>query len=405
MPVRRHRHEPITRINSKVGRDINRSIILDAIRRRQPISRAEISELTQLNKSTVSHIVSDLLEEDLLAESPDRSGGVGRNRVNLSIMQGRHYVGAIAFDAPCTRVAIVDINGTLKAREEIRTKMVAPEQLVAQSIARLQSLQDMIGPHHFHGLGISVAGIMDSSQSKVIHAANLGWNNVDLAAVIRAQFPDLEIASVENDAKSAAMAELLLGKHNLAGADLVYLLLGAGIGAGIAVNGRILHGHTHAAGEVGHMTLVDGGEQCQCGNAGCFEIYASERAPVRWFENAKHLAANTASPRTLSDVVDAARSSDPDALHAIHTWAEHIGVGIGDMIAILDPQVVVLGGAITQIWDLVYTTINEAAHGRGTFARERSAAILPTSLTDHPPLLGAAALAIRRIFADYRMMV
>jgi predicted NBD/HSP70 family sugar kinase len=246
-----------------------------------------------------------------------------------------------------------------------------------------------------------VAGIVDSSQSLVTYAANLGWNNVDLSALIREQVPDVESVSVENDAKAAALAELLLGTHRLTSTNLVFLLLGAGIGAGIVVNGRIIGGSTHAAGEVGHMTVVDGGEPCSCGNAGCWELYASERAPVKWFAEAKHSQPGSPVVSALSDVVDAARGGDEDALGALRRWAQHIGVGIGDLICILDPEVVIVGGAITQIWDLVREDINDAARGRGRFARQLTTTVLPTSLPDHPPLLGAAALSIRRIFADY----
>jgi len=405
MQSKRHRHEGITRINSKVARDINRSILLTTVRRRQPISRAEISQITRLNKSTVSNIVAGLIEEDLLVESPDQGGGIGRNPVNLSIKQGMHFVGAISFDAPCVRIAVVDINGMLKARDEIWTKVLTPESLVAQCIARLNVLRSAIGSHQFHGIGASVAGIVDSSQSQVIYAANLGWNNVDLSGLIRAQAPDVDAISVENDAKAAALAELLFGTHGLSSANLVFLLLGAGIGAGIAVNGRILSGNTHAAGEVGHMTVVDGGEPCWCGNAGCWELYASERAPIKWLAEARRSQPGFALPVTLPDVVDAARAGDTDALNALRLWAKHIGVGIGDIISILDPEVVIVGGPITQIWDLVREEINEAARGRGKFSRQRTTTVLPTSLADHPPLLGAAALTIRRIFADFNISV
>jgi predicted NBD/HSP70 family sugar kinase len=388
-------------INSKVGRDINRAVMLNAIRQHQPISRAKISELTNLNKSTVSSIVASLLEEDLLVESIDRNGGVGRNPVNLSIKHGRHFVGAISFDAPCSKLAIVDIDGTIKARKDIRTSAGSPEALVAECIKGLNALRAKLGPHRFHGIGASVAGIVDSAQSRVVYAANLGWSNVNLGNIIRDQVPEIEIVSVENDAKASALAELLLGKHILSSTNLVYLLLTSGIGAGIAVGGRILSGNTHAAGEVGHMTLVDGGEPCSCGNSGCWELYASDRAPVRWFAGAKHASSN--ETYQLSDVIEAARAGDADAHGALHLWAQHIGVGIGDMICILDPEVVIVGGSIAQVWDLVSNDVNEAARGRGAFARQRTATILSTSLLDDPPLLGAAALSIRKIFADFRI--
>lgn len=390
-------------INSKVGRDINRAVMLNAIRQHQPISRAKISALTNLNKSTVSSIVASLLEEDLLVESIDRNGGVGRNPLNLSIKNGKHFVGAISFDAPSSRLAIVDIDGTIKARKDIRTSTGTPEVVVAECITGLNALRSKLGPHRFHGIGASVAGIVDSAQSRVVYAANLGWSNINLGNIIRDQVPDIELVSVENDAKASALAELLLGKHTLSSTNLVYLLLTSGIGAGIAVGGRILSGNSHAAGEVGHMTVVDGGEPCACGNAGCWELYASDRAPVRWFANAKNASPNDRARYKLSDVIDTARAGDEDARGALRLWAQHIGVGIGDMICILDPEVVIVGGSITQIWDMVSDDVNAAARGRGAFARQRTATILPTSLRDDPPLLGAAALSIRKIFADFRI--
>jgi hypothetical protein len=187
MQARRQMHEGITRINSKVARDINRSIIPATVRRGQPIPRSKIAEITHLNKSTVSSIVAHLIDEELLIESSDRagSGTVGRKPVNLSLTQGKHFIGAISFDAPCTRVAVVDINGTLRARDEIWTRVVSPGSLVAQSVARLNALRATIGPHRFHGIGASVGGIVDADQSRVIYAANLGWNNVDLSGLIR----------------------------------------------------------------------------------------------------------------------------------------------------------------------------------------------------------------------------
>jgi len=399
--VKKYKHERITRINSRVGRDINRSIILNTVRRSQPISRTQISDLTGLNKSSVSSIVASLIKEDLLVEAADRSGSVGRNPVNLSVRQGKHYVGAIAFDAPRTLVAAIDIDGTVKAQEEVRTDVTAPEALVAKCLSRLDGIRSRLGPHRFHGIGATVAGIVDASQSHVIHAANLGWNHVDLGAVIRERAPDLEMINVENDAKASALAELLLGQHRLTSTNLVFLSLGAGIGAGIAVNGRILSGSAHAAGEIGHMTVVDGGEPCPCGNTGCWELFASERAPVRWYLAAKKSAVESHGSTTLADVIAAARAGDTDAIASLRQWGQHVGVGIGNVICMFDPEVVIVGGSITQVWDLVQGSVQEEAHGHGDFSRQRTSKILPTSLLSTPALLGAAALCIRRIFADF----
>jgi predicted NBD/HSP70 family sugar kinase len=401
--MKKQRHERVTRINSKVARNINRSIILNTVRTSHPISRAKLAEVTQLNKSTVSSIVDGLIEEDLLSESPDRGGKIGRNPVNLAIKHGKHFVGAISLDAPCTRIAIIDIDGTIKARDEIWTKAIPPQNLLSQCIARLNALRLSLGTHRLHGIGVSVAGIVDASQSHVVYASNLEWNDVDLETIIRELMPNVETVSVENDAKASALAELILGKHRLSSTNLIFLLLSAGIGAGIIMHGRILGGTTNAAGEVGHMTIVEGGEPCQCGNAGCWELYASERAPVKWYSAAKKFSQSQAQGVTLSDVLSSAQAGDESARDALHLWGQHIGVGIGDMIRLLDPEVVIVGGTITQVWDIVADDIKSSARGKGVFAKQRGATILPTSLTDNPALLGAAALAIRKVFGDVRI--
>jgi predicted NBD/HSP70 family sugar kinase len=401
--MKKQKHERVTRINSKVARNINRSILLNTVRTSQPISRARLAEITQLNKSTVSSIVDGLLRDDLLEESPDRGGKIGRNPVNLGIKHGRHFVGAISLDAPCTRLAIVDIDGTIKARDEIWTKAVPAIDLLSQYINRLNVLRSSLGPHQFHGIGVSVAGIVDAAQSRVVYASNLGWVDVDLELVIRELLPDIGTISVENDAKASALAELILGTHQLSSTNLIFLLLGAGIGAGIVMHGRILGGTTNAAGEVGHMTVVDGGEPCQCGNAGCWELYASERAPIRWYSEVNKMSPEQRKDITIADVISDAQRGDENALNALHLWGQHIGVGIGDMIRILDPEVVVVGGTITQVWDIVAGDITSAARGKGAFAKQRGAAILPTSIPDNPSLLGAAALSVRKIFGDVRI--
>ena len=148
------------------------------------------------------------------------------------------------------------------------------------------------------------------------------------------------------------------------------------------------------------MTVVEGGERCSCGNAGCWHLYASEQALIRWFTELKSATPGSVPAVALSDVVDAARAGDEDALKALTTWAQHVGVGIGDLMCILDPSTVIVGGPITQVWDLVGETVNASAGGRRPLASQHKTTVLPTSLPDNPPLLGAAALSIRSVFAD-----
>ncbi len=401
--AKKARHGNILSINAKVARNINRAIILNSIRERQPISRAKISELTKLNKSTVSSIVASLIAEDLIIEEPDHNRGVGRNPINLRVKRGKHYVGAIYFDSTKTELAVIDMDGTIISSTEIKTEMGNPSGFVSLCIEKLNAMRGQFHPHHFRGIGVTVAGIVDAAQSKVVYAPNLGWQDLDLGQVVRQHAPNIEMVTVENDAKASALAELLLGTHRVNPNNVVFLSVGAGIGAGIVVDNHILSGGSHAAGEFGHMTIVEGGEQCTCGNQGCWEVYASDRATIRRYAAGKNLHQDQSANISLANIIEFAKHGDTVAREALTKSAQYIGLGIANIIRSFDPEVIIIGGTITQAWNVIYPEIMETVNKRGFFGKQRNTAILPTSLTANPPLLGAAALSIRKIFTDYRI--
>ncbi len=399
------RYNQITSINPKVGRNINRAIILNAIRQQQPISRTRISEMTELNKSTVSNIVSTLLAEDLVREEVAKNREIGRNPLDLSIKRGKNFVGAIYIDSVDTTLAIVDIDGTVESKIQIKTEAHHPAEFVTHCLEKLDGLRNQFARHRFRGIGVSVAGIVDALHSKVVFAPNLGWEDLDLGKIIREQAPDVEMIAIENDAKASALAELLLGKNKINPANFVFLSVGTGIGAGIVVDNHVLSGISHAAGEFGHVTILEGGEACSCGNKGCWEVYASDRATIRRYASEKKLSAAEASHVTISEVVEMSKKKESPAESALSKTAQYLGLGIASIIRAFDPEVIVIGGAITQNWNLIYPHIMEAVNRRGFFGQRQNTTILPTSLSDTPPLLGAAALSIRKIFTDYRIAI
>ena len=395
------KHDHVISANSRVIRNINRAVILNFIRERQPISRAAIARLTRLNKSTVSSIVSGLIKEDILAEKVEKIAAVGRNPINLHLKKGRNLVGAISFDSAATRVAVVDIDGTIIHTDKITANGRSPEEFVTSCVDILIRLRTQHRLPQFKGIGVSVAGIVDSSQSRVTFAPNLGWENVDIGALLANRCPDVAVTAVENDAKAAALAELWFGRHNINLSNFVFLSVGRGIGTGIVIDKRILNGESHLAGEFGHMVLLEGGEHCACGNEGCWEAYASDRATVRRYVTARKMAA--AQEVTIDDVIAAAKGGDALAIAELRVSGRYLGIGIANVIKAVDPGAIIIGGHITRVWDMVSAEIIDAARKRSFFGEREGTAILPTSLTARPSLLGAAALAGRKFFGDARV--
>lgn len=400
-PERRARHEHVLKFNAKVVRSLNLSMILNLIREQQPISRARIAQLTNLNKSTVSSIVQGLLDERLLDERIEKQKTVGRNPISLRLKTSNHFFAGIYFDSVTTKIAIIDINGTVKESADLPTEISNPEKFVEHCLGRLDDLRRKKSLPSFTGIGISIAGIVDTMQSKVVFAPNLGWSDLDITAIVRRRFPDVPAVSLENDAKASAIVELWFGRHDIAYSNFVFLLVDRGIGAAIIIDRKIIYGASHAAGEFGHTTLIEGGEPCTCGNAGCWEAYASDRATIRRFISEKRLNGDSISRINLNDIIDAAREGDKTALDELIRHGYYLGLGIANIIKSVDPAAIVICGQITKAWEIIYPKMKAILMERAFFGNREMIPILPASFSPQSPILGAATISVQRFFAEY----
>ena len=166
----------------------------------------------------------------------------------------------------------------------------------------------------------------------------------------------------------------------------------------------MIEGKSFAAGEFGHMNILAHGEMCVCGNKGCWEAYASDRATVRRYLRRKNSEPHESTPILVKDVIRAAKTRDPLAIEVLKETGKYIGMGISNIIRALDPQAIIIGGHILQVWDLIYPDILAGVSERSFFGLEKRVKILPSSLTERPRLIGAATLILERIFNDYKII-
>lgn len=389
--------------NSKVLRGINRTMILNIIREMQPISRITIAKLTGLNKSTVSSIISELLAEDLIFEEASRDQNIGRTPINLFLKLSKYFVGAINIDSTTTRFAIADIDGSIKGQTSIDTDSKNPGQFVEQCIGELKKLSNDLNLPTLEGIGVNIAGIVDSKNLIVTYAPNLGWEDFRIGDVIKKAWPEIKIVSVGNDAKSSALAELWFGNHEMNLSNFVFLSIGPGIGSGIVLQNKLMNGEYQAAGEFGHMTLIEGGDLCKCGNRGCWEAYASDRAIVNHYLSKRPGKQDHNIDLMAQDIIDLAKNNDQLALDVLKQTGYYLGLGIANIIKAIDPQAIVIGGKITQVWDIINPEIQTVITRRAYFGRKRLIEILPASVKVTPRLLGAATLAIEEIFDGFKI--
>jgi predicted NBD/HSP70 family sugar kinase len=391
--------------NFKVVRNVNRALVLNLIRERQPISRVQIAKLTGLNKSTVSSVVHDLLDDDLIFEQETSDKNVGRNPIQLRIKGGGHFVGTINIDSQKTSIAVVDITGSLKDSVARKTEPGNPAAFVRSCVEELFVLSKRSGIPALKGIGVSVAGIVDPKKSRVIISPSLRWEGFDIGAVIKECTPPGTSVSVDNDSRSSALAELWFGTHKEVLSNFVFVSVGPGIGTGIVNNRNVLTGAFYASGEFGHMTLFEGGQLCACGNQGCWEAYACEGAAIARYAALKEQNAEQVAGLFFQDLAEKALAGELQALQALRGMGYFLGLGIANIVRAVDPLAIIIGGRITQLWELIYPEIAATVSQRSFFGTQHRIDILPTSLKVEPRLLGAATLAIKEIFSDYRIMV
>jgi len=374
-------------------RNINRQIVLNYVREREPISRAEIARESALQRSTVSAIVDDLQTEGLIEEVGEGESTGGRPPTLLRLRSAGAIAIGVAINPSMTTVASSDLAGRLLTRQEFPTD---PDS--DQTLARvIESIEGIL--KHSNGsiesVGVSLPGLVDPSTGTAIYIPYFKWRDFRIGQKLSSAvgLP----AVIDNDANAVALAELWFGRPEVSDArDFILVLAAEGVGTGIVFDGQIYRGERGAAGEFGHMIVgTHAPVPCSCGNRDCWEAFSSERAAIaryRTFSGDKH------GDITFKGIVDRALGGEPPAKKALVDMALCLGIGISNLIVGFSPEAVVVGGEVTRAWPLVEDALKQTIEHsirRGL----PSARILPSTLGPNPTLMGALSLILAGKFA------
>src|SRR5215207_1322644 len=375
---------------SSTIRDINRQFVLNYIRDREPISRAEIARSTELQRSTVSTIVEELKDEGLIEEIGAGASTGGRRPTLLRLRAAGATAIGVDITPSATTIAASDLVGRVIARERFENSP-RPEELAAQVIERLREIAGREHQGAFAGVGVSLPGLVDTGSGRAIYIPFFRWRDWSIAEEIE-RATGLK-AFVDNDANAAALAELWFGRPEVSGArDFILALVAEGIGTGIVFDGQIYRGERGAAGEFGHMIVGQGAPvACSCGNRDCWEAFASERAAVARYD------INSGGPSVpFGEVVERALGGEQAAIAALTETAHYLGIGISNLIVGLSPETVVVGGQITRAWPIIAPSLEETIQ-RSIRRGLPSARIVASTLTE-PTLLGSLSLVLASKF-------
>lgn len=394
-PSPQTRSLPIHTATPSSVRAVNRSIMLELIRRRQPISRAELARLTGIFRSSVSDIVDELVEESLIAEERAVPSQRGRVPMSLRLNDASYPVAGLNIRPAYCQIARAGLNGRIHQSLTFPTPS-SPKKLVqavAQAIRRLGDGQGRSSPPMFRRMGIAIPGHVDVSTGRILWTPT----HKELAdfPITQAILEQTGIeALADNDCNLGALSELWLatGESKERSTNFVFLNVSDfGAGAGAVMNGELYHGHNgHFAAEVGHMVMDPNGPACRCGRNGCWERFVCNDATWR-----------RVHPRTpftvegFNKMLVAGLNGDRQASASFRETARYLSLGISNIAYLLNPAEVILAGRITAIWDLIREDL-ETRFGPQQF----ESSIRPARLSADDSLLhGAVCLALRDAFA------
>ncbi|MDQ7806877.1 ROK family transcriptional regulator [Amycolatopsis sp. A133] len=363
----------------------NLEVVLGAVSRGGPLTRAALAEVTGLTKSTVSKLVGDLVDAGLLAETgPARAGERGRPGVAVVLSGARVASLGLEINVDYLAVRVLDLTGAVRfaARRERDNRGSRPKKVLGE-------LQDLAveALAETHRLGLEAAGAVLAVSGPVgdgvlFSAPNLGWQDVRPADLLRLPVP----VELDNEANLAALGELWYGDGER---DFLYVSGEIGIGAGLVVNGVLFSGATGLAGELGHVVVTPEGAPCRCGGRGCLETYAGQEALLA--------AGNAASVPAL---LSALERGDGTALAACTAAGRALGVALTSAVNLLDLDRIVLGGIFTQLYPWLSEPVSEVLTTRLGGLRGTPPVLTASRLGGDAATLGAAGRVVHRVLAD-----
>jgi predicted NBD/HSP70 family sugar kinase len=381
--------------DQSLARKHNSSDILDLLRLKGPLSRAALAAQIGLTRSSISRIVDELIEQHLIREVELTSGQMGRPGMLLELdPQGGSAIG-LEIGVNFVSVLLTDFSARVLWRERLSLAdgatcdeyLAKAERLIhsALQISKAQHLRQM-------GIGVGVWGLVDHAGGIIRFAPNLMWRDVPLTEKWEKAFG--VPVYLENDANAAVLGEYYFGaSKNIK--DLLYISMDIGVGGGIISDGHLFRGSTGYAGEIGHMSIDLHGERCSCGKVGCLETLVGRRVIISRYQNA-----TAQSHVTLEEIIQRARQGEKVAQQIFADVGTVLGIGIGNLVNIFNPERIILGWSLGQAYDLLIPTLEKSIRDNSLSDQMGRLEVVPFTNGADDCLLGCVALVMDEIIRE-----
>lgn len=320
----------------------NKGNILNLIREKKPVSKSELSKITNMSPTSVSRIVTELIELGLIEETELASGRIGRKALLLDTVSSSVYTVCVQVDQDILRIGIIDFDGTIINEHTVICD--APSMNWTDFSDKIcYEVENLVEETDFDknkiiGLGIGVPGLIDTANGLVLTSPQLKWVNVQLAKYIEGKlgYPIM----IDNIIKAKALAENTYGAAKAA-KRVAFVHFGTGVGSALILNNKIYRGVTNSAGEIGHTTINPNGKLCDCGRRGCLQTYITERAILQEAKAIKNIS-------SVNEIFEAFLNGEDWAICLLDKLHTYISIAICNVICMYNPDTVIFGGKMTE---------------------------------------------------------
>jgi len=373
-------------VNTAIIRQLNVSRVFHALREHPGSSQREIARSTGLDRATVSAVVGQLEDQNLVDRTPKpRRGRAGRPETALRLTERAGWFVGVRLDPQELHIVATTIDARVVAKRRAPgSSDVSTAVRRVAGIVRELADGEQVALDRIRGVGVGVPGLMDRD-GRLALGPNLGWHDVPILELLRAELPVPVYA--DNDTKAAALAETLFGScRNVM--DFVLIIAHAGIGSALYQGGMLQRGWRGYAGELGHVKVVTGGRACGCGGHGCLEAYASERAILERMGHQGRACAD------LSEVAALAKGGDRTADAVLEDAGEKLGTVLATVLNLTNPHRIVLGGGLAQVAEAVLPVVERVVARDALDPARDGVEVIVSELGEEAVAMGGIALAM-----------
>jgi N-acetylglucosamine repressor len=388
------------KVTPQQARVRNTQIVLKTIYNDGPISRAEISRTTALTPPTVSDVVSKLIHSGLVEEVGHAPSSAGRRAILLQVDDDSRQLVGIELSRQDFRGALANLRGQVKNRVVLPLQGRDGEAALALVYDLVDDLVDSASSPLL-GIGVGAPGLVNATKGVLQQSVNLNWRHIPLGKLLQKRY-NLPVY-MANDCQMAALAVYTLGAHKEDEMPLVVINAGWGVGAGIIVNGKLLHGTPVGAGEIGHVTVVENGAHCACGNYGCLETIASNWGVIRRVKEL--LECDHGSGEVKSDschdgidmdtIFGLLESGNEDVRRVVIETGQALGVVAANLVGVLGSCRILLRGEVSNFGQLLIETIRDEMDRRTLPTLSRVTEIGLVEVGSDIVIQGASALILQ----------